>query len=380
MRFIGQALLILAVVAGAFIAWAHYLPAARPYLDRIGVLETMEKLGLVNAAEVEAAPGPQQGRRGGGGPAKVIAVPVTERVMNDRTVAIGTAQSIHSVVLATEISGQIAEVVVDSGVFVEKGDLIAQLDSQAARIALDRAELGLTDQQRNYDRLTRLRGSGAVPELQLQEAEVAVKSAELAVREAEFQLGRHSITAPISGWVGILSGGPGDLVSTGTRITTVEDRSDLLVAFRVPERMASRIRPGDPVAATSLADPGRVLDGTISAIDNRVDEASRSLRVQATLPNEDDRLRPGMAISLTIDLVGESYPSIDPLAIQWGSNGAYVWILRDGKAAQLPIRIVQRNATDALVEAEFAPGDLVVTEGVMTLRPGQEAEVVGTRG
>jgi hypothetical protein len=80
-----------------------------------------------------------------------------------------------------------------------------------------------------------------------------------------------------------------------------------------------------------------------------------------------------MAISLSIELTGDSYPAIDPLAIQWGANGAYVWVLRDGKAAQMPIRIVQRNAEDALVEAAFAAGDLVVTEGVMALRPGAPA-------
>jgi RND family efflux transporter MFP subunit len=280
------------------------------------------------------------------------------------------------VVLSTEISGKIATLDVASGIYVEAGDHVATLDERAARIARDRAELGLEDQRRNLTRLQRLRGSGSVTELQAQEAEVAMAAAELAVRDAELQLDRHRIDAPIAGWVGLIEVSPGDLVATGARITTIEDRASLLVGFRVPERMANRIAVGDRVDAASLADPGRKLEARISAIDNRVDEASRSLRVQATLPNVDDRLRPGMAISLTIDLVGGDYPAIDPLAIQWGSNGAYVWVLRDGKAMQLPIRIMQRNADDALVEGEFQPGDLVVNEGVMSLRPGVEAEAV----
>jgi RND family efflux transporter MFP subunit len=374
MRLLLQAILILAVLTGAFVGWALYLPAARPFLDRVGVLDTLEEIGLVNAAQV-AAP-EERSNRGGGGPIRVLAEPVTARVMNDRTVAIGTAQSARSVVLSTEISGKIATLDVASGIYVEAGDHVATLDERAARIARDRAELGLEDQRRNLTRLQRLRGSGSVTELQAQEAEVAMAAAELAVRDAELQLDRHRIDAPIAGWVGLIEVSPGDLVATGARITTIEDRASLLVGFRVPERMANRIAVGDRVDAASLADPGRKLEARISAIDNRVDEASRSLRVQATLPNVDDRLRPGMAISLTIDLVGGDYPAIDPLAIQWGSNGAYVWVLRDGKAMQLPIRIMQRNADDALVEGEFQPGDLVVNEGVMSLRPGVEAEAV----
>jgi RND family efflux transporter MFP subunit len=293
--------------------------------------------------------------------------------MRDTTAAIGTAQSVRSVVLATEISGQIETLDLESGTYVERGALIAELDDQAARITLDRAALMMADQQRNYDRRAQLRSSGSVTDLQLQEADLARKSAELSLREAEFELRRHRITAPISGWVGLLTVGAGDLVASGARIATIEDRSSLLVEFRVPERLASRIVVGDPIEAAALADPGAALQGRISAIDNRVDAASRSLKVQATLPNDSDRLRPGMAISLSIELTGDSYPAIDPLAIQWGANGAYVWVLRDGKAAQMPIRIVQRNAEDALVEAAFAAGDLVVTEGVMALRPGAPA-------
>lgn len=375
MKIWTQILLMLVVAVGALTVWAVYLPSARPFLEDTGALAALERIGLVNAAQApeEAGAGQGAGRGGGAGPATVIAQPVSERVMRDRTVAIGTAQSVRSVVLATEISGQIKTLDLDSGTYVERGALIAELDDQAARITLDRAALMMADEQRNYDRRVQLRSSGSVTDLQLQEADLARKSAELSLREAEFELRRHRITAPISGWVGLLTVGAGDLVSAGAMIATIEDRSSLLVEFRVPERLASRIEVGDPIQAAALVDPGAALQGTISAIDNRVDAASRSLRVQATLPNDSDRLRPGMAISLSIDLTGDSYSSIDPLAIQWGASGAYVWVLRDGKAAQMPIRIVQRNADDALVEAEFAPGDLVVTEGVMALRPGAPA-------
>jgi RND family efflux transporter MFP subunit len=143
----------------------------------------------------------------------------------------------------------------------------------------------------------------------------------------------------------------------------------------VPERIVSRLAPGDPVSAAPLADPAQDLTGKISALDNRVDETSRTLLVQAAIANGDDRLRPGMALRISLAFTGASHPAVDPLAIQWGADGAYVWAVRDGKALRLPVRILQRNSDAVLVEGGFQPGDLVVTEGVQTLRAGAEVQI-----
>jgi multidrug efflux pump subunit AcrA (membrane-fusion protein) len=110
-----------------------------------------------------------------------------------------------------------------------------------------------------------------------------------------------------------------------------------------------------------------------------VDEASRTLRVQATIANPDDRLRAGMAFQISLVFTGAEYPAVDPLAIQWSAEGAYVWVVRAQKAARVPIRILQRNARSVLVEADFQPADLVVTEGVQALRPGTDVTLAPPR-
>jgi RND family efflux transporter MFP subunit len=123
-----------------------------------------------------------------------------------------------------------------------------------------------------------------------------------------------------------------------------------------------------------------MLEGRIVAVDNRVDEASRTLRVQAVIANAEDRLRAGMAFAIMLTFTGAEYPAVDPLAIQWGAEGAFVWVVREAKALRVPIRILQRNARSVLIEAEFAPGDMVVTEGVQALRPGADVAVRFRRG
>lgn len=364
--------LTLVVGAVAVVAWALYVPAAQPWLDRVGLLAPLQAAGLIAEAEAEdAAPG----RPGGSQAPMVVAAPVEDRTLSDRVTAIGSARGLRSVVIEAEVTGQIVALSVNPGQYVEAGAVLAELDSEAARIAQDRAALVLADARATMARVTELQARGATTELQVQEADLALKTAELALRDAEFELSRHRIVAPFAGWVGILSVELGDRVEPGLEITRLEDRSGLLVDFRVPERVVSLLALGNPVTASPLADPGRALQGTISALDNRVDEASRSLLVQAQIENADDALRAGMAFSITLEFAGGSHPAVDPLAIQWDAGGSFIWVVREGRAARLAVRIVQRNSDAVLVEADLAPGDLVVTQGMQSLRPGSEVRL-----
>jgi RND family efflux transporter MFP subunit len=331
-----QFLLIVGILALASVLSAAFLPAAHPLLARIGVLGPLDRLGLVaEASNAEGEPGGRPGGgMGGGGAATVVAVDATPRLMSDIVSSIGTARAVRSVILTPEVSGKLLSLDVASGDYVAAGALIAELDSEAARIAVDRARLVVADAQATRDRLTRLQSTGATTDTQVQEAELALQTAQLALREAEFDLSQHRLTAPIAGWVGILTAEVGNQVTPGQELTRIEDRSSLLVDFRVPERVVSRLALGDPLTAAPLADPGNVLQGRISALDNRVDETSRTLLVQAAIENGDDRLRPGMAFAIELAFTGESHPAVDPLSIQWGSEGAFVWAVRDGAPAR----------------------------------------------
>ncbi len=376
-----QLVLSLGLVAAAMVLSARFLPASHPFLDRVGLLGPLDRLGLV-AAPPEDGTAPAAGGRlaAAGGPATVMAQDAAPQVMRDIVTAIGTARAVRSVTLTPGVAGKISTLAVASGDYVTAGSLIAELDSEAARIALDRAGFLVADARATLDRLTRLQRSGSTTETLVQEAELALQTARLDLRDAEFALSQHRILAPIDGWVGILAAEVGKQVDPGTELTRIEDRSSLLVEFRVPERIVGRIAAGDPVSATPLADPALELSGTIRALDNRVDETSRTLLVQAAIANGEDRLRPGMALRMTLAFTGESHPAVDPLSIQWGAEGAFVWAVRGGKALRLPVRILQRNSDAVLVDGDFQPGDLVVTEGVQALRPGSEVQLAPQDG
>lgn len=377
MRAVSQIVVIALIGAVAIPLSARFVPGARPWLDRVGLLAPLSAAGLVpDGRPADGAPQAQSpGQRG----VVVAASEVRNERLRDEILAIGSARGVRSVALSFEVTGRLRAVLVAPGDLVATGDVIAELDAEAAQLSVDRARLVLDDRRKTLDRLDQLAQSGATTALQRQDAELALRTAELELQSAERDLADHRLLAPVAGYVGLIEAQVGDLVSSTTGITRIEDRSSLLIDFRVPERVAALIAPGDAIDATAVSTPGEPVQGRIVAVDNRVDEASRTLRVQATIANPDDRLRAGMAFQISLVFTGAEHPAVDPLAIQWSAEGAYVWVVRAQKAVRVPIRILQRNTRSVLVEADFQPADLVVTEGVQALRPGTDVTLAPPR-
>jgi RND family efflux transporter MFP subunit len=359
MRMWKQALLSLVLVAVAGVVWARQFPQAAALLERVG-------FPAITAAPEPEAPETRFGRSG---PPVVIGAPVREATINDRVSAIGDGRSIRSVSVTPYDPGRVASVDAASGAFVTAGTPLVHLDQGTEEIERDRARLAVEDARATLAR-NQLVGSRGVTEAQLRQSELAVAEAELAVRDAELALEHRVIRAPFDGWVGIIAVDVGDHVDSTTEIGTLDDRSHILVDFRIPERCVGQIREGLPVTARPLARGNLELPGEVVTLDTRVDPATRTLRLRASLDNAADALRPGMAFSITLRFPGETFVAVDPLALQWGADGPYVWVAREGAAAQVPVRIVQREDDAVLVDADLAAGTRVVTEGVQLLREG----------
>lgn len=369
------ALVLLAVAAAA---WVRFFPGAPEVLSSWGI----EWAG----AATQRAAGPAtggEGKRGGdrsGPTTAVVSATVTTATINDRLQAIGTGRANASVVVNPYEAGQLTRLTATPGTLVKAGTVIARLDSETEEIALERAKIAVSDAEAKVERTKALRNSNAASVVQLADAEVAFHNAQLAQRDAELKLERRSVLAPISGIVGILPVEAGNYVTSQTVITTIDDRSAIVIDFWVPERFAGAIEVGQSMTATPISRPGRSFQGTVSAVDNRIDEKSRTLRVQARIDNGDDSLRAGMSFQVAMGFPGDVYPSVDPLAIQWGTDGAFVWAVRDGKARRTPVRIIQRNSEAVLVDADLAAGDQVVTEGIHVVREGADVLIASAPG
>lgn len=363
-----QLLLSCVVIAGAVWLLAKYVPAAAPWLQKAGVYKV---LSMEPPGKTTSGAGPA----GGGTPraaVAVVAVRVELEQLTDQVAAIGDGRAYRSVSVRSDVAGRVAEVLITSGEAVSEGDVLVRLDDAAERIALEKARLTLADAEDELTRVRTLSQTGAATGVRRQSAELAEKAALLGVDQAEFELSQKVIRAPIGGWVGLLDIEVGDRISNQDVLAVLADRSRILVDFRVPERLTSQVRPGVAFEAEPLAMRGHTLTGQIVAVDNVIDRASRTLRVQGEIANADDTLRSGMAFSVRMAFDGPVLPSVPALAVQWTSEGAFVWAVREDKVRRVPVSILRRTADRALVDGALSEGDLIVVEGVQNLRPGIE--------
>ena len=377
------ALAVVLVVVGG-LAWLRLSPQAAPFLSRIGITPSLVAAvtGAPSGQNAGAGQRPAQGRPGrrpGGFNNEVLVVtaPVTTARINDRVTAIGDGEAKRSVSVVPLSSGLVRKVNIKAGDHVTAGTVIAELDSDAELIARDRAKLAMEMAKQKLGRYEQLVNSKTVSAVQLDEARSDYENTQLELRDNELKLDRRRIIAPIDGIAGIVPVEVGDYVTTQTQITTLDDRSTILVDFWVPERFAGTVKPGQKVEAVAIAMPGRRFSGVVAAVASRVDRDSRTLQIRAELDNSEDALRPGMSFKVTMRFPGEVFPAVNPLAIQWSSNGAFVWKEHDGVAAKTPVRIVQRNSDDVLVEGQVAEGEETVIEGVQTLREGSKLRIAG---
>lgn len=372
-----QLVLALVILAAAAAGWAFFFPGAPEILARWGIEWAQASTEQAQKQAVRGGNRRESGRSGGNDQTIVVALPAATATINDRLQAIGTGRAKASVTVNPYATGRLIAITAQSGSHVVAGEEIARLDSDAEEIAVDRAKVAVQDTQSKYDRAKSLRATNTTSAVALADAEVALSNAKLELRDAELALQRRSIVAPIDGIIGIVPVEVGNYVNAQTAIAMIDDRSSILVDFWVPERFAGAVRVGNNVSATPVANIKETLKGTVTAVDNRIDDKSRTMWVQASIANRNDSLRAGMSFEVAMAFPGDTYPAVSPLAIQWGADGAFIWTIDNGKAKRVPVRVIQRNTESVLVDADLPTGTLVVTEGVQSIREGGNVRIAG---
>ena len=320
-----------------------------------------------------------KGRKGGGAdaPIPVIVAPVTEASDGVALELLGTGSARKSVTVYAPVTGEVAQVLFKPGKLVRAGEVLLRLVDRHERLAVELAEAKVNAARVMHTRYEATRGTGAVPDTVSDEAQASLRSAEIELAQAREALSDRVVRAPFAGMPGLAAVEAGERIGTDTVLTTLDDRGELHIDVQIPEAYLARVSVGQPVRALNPAHPGQRFEGQVIQIDSRVDPVTRQIKVRAALPNKDDRLRSGMSFQLQLDLPGERRLSVPELALQWGREGSFVWVVRQGKALQVPARAVQRQNGRVLVEGNLTTQDVVVVEGVQRMREGRAVKVVG---
>ena len=381
-------------------------PRTKTLLIAVAVIAALLLLWRGCAGGDDAAPPQGPGRGGGffgpGGPATPVRVAETERApLLVQLRALGTVTPLHQVTVRSRVDGELLRVEFEEGQRVEAGQLLAQIDPAQYRIRLAEAEgqqrQNLAELENTRIQLRRLRDlakSDYVAAQDVSDLEARVRQLEArreidqaAVDEARLQLDYTRITAPVDGRVGLRQVDAGNLVRSGDAegIVTITQTSPISALFSIPETavpsLIEAMRRSDslPVEAWDREERRLLATGTLSSVDNRIDTATGTLRLRALF--EDDRLFPNQSVNVRLQLGNEETLSIPDAAVQFGSQGTYVYVIDAEDTAS--VRPVVLGATsDGRVEVieGLADGERVVLEGIDRLRDGAKVEVVDASG
>ncbi|WP_170162831.1 efflux RND transporter periplasmic adaptor subunit [Marinimicrobium koreense] len=335
----------------------------------LGVLAVSVTVACSDSGE---EPGGPRGGPGERKPQPVLTATAEYAYETTSLEAVGTSRALKSVTIESAVSGEVVEVNFSAGDKVEQGQVLLRLDDRDERLAVQAAELELADAERQLDRYQRSVQSGGVTQSDLDDARSAVERARIALERARVDLNYHTIRAPFSGYVGLTDLDPGAWIDPDTAITTLDDRSTLLVRFELPELLLGKLQRGEDIEVTTWSNRFAQATGTIVDVSSRVDEVRRTFTLRAHVDNANDVLLPGMSFRINLSLQGNRYLSVPELSVQWGGEGAYVWTIEDGKAQRVAVNLIERNQRGVLVETDLQEGAPIITEGVHIVRSGMD--------
>jgi membrane fusion protein (multidrug efflux system) len=298
---------------------------------------------------------------------------------------IGTAAAIQGVTVSADLPGTVYKINFESGQSVHAGDVLVELDTRQERAQLAAAESDRDLAHINYARDQELVKEGVVPRMQFDNSFAQQKSTEAKVGEIKASIDRKTIRAPFSGILGIRQVNLGQYLGAGQAIVSLQALNPIYVNFGVPQQEAPLVRIGSRLQLTSDDVPGVSFSGRVNAMDAVVNEATRNLQVQATLPNPEGRLRPGMFVQVQLGL--GSSQSVIPMpasAINYAPYGDSVFVvteLKDPKGKsyrgvrQQFVKVQGSRGDQVGVISGVNPGDEIVSSGVFKLRNGSAVQV-----
>jgi membrane fusion protein, multidrug efflux system len=293
---------------------------------------------------------------------------------------VGTLVAMQAVIVASEVPGLVREIGFDSGTFLRKGDIMVKLDSSVEEAQLAAAKADSELAKATLHRAQSLRESKTNSPADLDAADARAKQTAANVATLQASLAKRTIRAPFDGRVSIRQVNLGQVLAAGTALASLQSVAPIYADFWLPQQALAELRLGMQARLRTDVFPKASWDGSVTTINPEVDVSTRNVRVRATFPNGDGRLRPGMFVN--VDVLSpekQSVLAIPSTAVLYAPFGDSVFAVEEKKddkgsssliARQKFVRLGERRGDLVAVTSGLTSGETIVSSGAFKLRNG----------
>ncbi len=292
--------------------------------------------------------------------------------------AVGSLKAINGVDVSTDLAGVISEIAFESGKPVKKGDLLVKLDTRQEEAQLASAEARKKLSELNLAREKALLDKKAAPQSEYDSAEAQYRQDCATVDQYKALIARKTIKAPFDGVLGMRQMNMGQMLDIAKPIVWLQSIDPIYADFSVPQQELEKIAIGKKIKLKAEGAGAQEFEGEITAIDAKVDDATRNVQVEATISNKAQTLRPGMYATVDVLLPEQSgVLSIPASSVNYAPYGDSVFLVADGKApdgtpdkevVQQIVTLGPTRGDQVSVLKGLKEGDVVVSSGVFKLR------------
>ena len=306
----------------------------------------------------------------------VEAVELDFETIEDRIFSSGTVQANELVELSAEASGIVTDILFEEGREVRSGDLLVKINDSELQAEKQRStfRLNLAEQREERQRRLLERGGISQDDYDATLNEVNVLRAELRLIDAQIE--KTEVRAPFSGVIGLKYISRGSYITPTTRIASLQEVDPVKIDFSVPERYIPRVNISDKINFTVQGVDSSFV-GEVYAIEPRVDTQTRTLQIRAMSENRGQLLYPGAFanIVLILDEIDDAI-MVPTIAIVPVLNGQKVYMVRDGVVEESMIQTGIRTSDKVQIIDGVSYGDVILTTGLLQVRPGMEVEII----
>ena len=321
-------------------------------------------------------------------PVTVTTARVTPESWPQTLAAVGSLSAVQGVIVSAEMPGKVVAVAFSAGARVAKGDLLLQQDISSEQAQLPGAQAQLSLARSNLERSRSLLEQHFISQAELDAAQAAERQAQAAVNSLRAAIAKKTIRAPFAGRLGIRLVNLGQMLREADGIVSLQVLDPVFADFSLPQQQLAKVRSGYAVRVTSDAIPGQALTGKVTAINPEVDPATRNIRLQATLANSGETLRPGMYVNVEVLMPKQAQVlAIPATAVLYAPYGDSVFVVTAPEAKgteqkktlrQQFVHLGEKRGDFVAISEGLSAGETVVSTGVFKLRNGQSAVVDNT--